>query len=345
METALYKKIEESIKEKIRAQGFPSGKLPPERALLLEYGVSRDTLRVALAELVRQGLLLSLPRKGNFVNSRGAGAAGPSKTNLGILYLSKASSPLNRISCVFKGIDNIAGKFKFKVQYYLITEERTEDLKKELLEENIRAVLLLQPLPQKFLRWLSENNIRVITVNFYYGTADISLSAVVPDQQKAGFLAAKHLLDLGCRRTGIILDSLKEEYGNIRVSYLVKNGYIEALKARGLVIDEALIKCGEWDRSSIRKDFEGLLEKKVDGLVCSSELVLEKLLEVLREKKIVPGRELKLVSLCEKDRIYPFPTVGLPYVELGESAVMLANMLINNNAGPQKIVLDTVLRV
>ena len=65
---------------------------------------------------------------------------------------------------------------------------------------------------------------------------------------------------------------------------------------------------------------------------------------VLQQKKLIPGKDVRLVSLCEKDRIYPFPTIGLPYVEIGESAVMLANMLLNNNAVPQKIMLDITLR-
>ncbi len=341
---SLYKKIENSLREKIEAGKYPSGKLPSERALLDEYGASRDTLRIAISNLVKQGLLITVPRKGTFIKGKDSPAFFSEKINIGILYLSKPQTPLHRLSCIFRGISNLAGRLKFNPEYLTIPEGSTESLKEEIEKRNIRLVLLFQPVPVEFLEWASKKNIQLITLNYYYRQPDLKLSAVYPDHRKGGFLAARKLLEMGCKRPGLLLDSVEEEYGNVRVSALVKEGYENALKADGARQIKDSIMSGPWDRKSIGKEIEHLLKLEVDGIVCSSELVLEKLLEALQQRKLIIGKDIRLVSLCEKDRIYPFPTVGLPYVEIGESAVMLANMLLKNNAVPQRIMLDISLR-
>ncbi len=341
---SLYKKIENDLREKIEAGKILSGKLPSERALLGEYSASRDTLRIAISNLVKQGLLITVPRKGTFVKGKDAPASFSAKINIGIIYLSKPQTPLHRLSSIFRGISNLAGRLKFNPEYLTIPEGSTENLKKEIEKRSIRLVLLFQPVPVEFIEWASKKNIRLITLNFYYRQPDLKLSAVYPDHRKGGFLAARKLLEMSCKRPGLLLDSVEEEYGNVRVSALVKEGYESALKAAGVRQLKGSIKSGPWDRQSIGKEVEDLLKLKVDGIVCSSELVLEKVLEVMQQNNITPDRDIRLVSLCEKDRIYPFPTVGLPYVEIGESAVMLANMLLKNNAVPQRIMLDISLR-
>lgn len=53
-----YRRVQESLAEEIRLGGRPPGShLPPERALAEHFGVSRVTLRRALTELERSGLI------------------------------------------------------------------------------------------------------------------------------------------------------------------------------------------------------------------------------------------------------------------------------------------------
>lgn len=64
-----YLKIADKIKEKIYSEIYPSHtKLPSEKELCDEYGVSRLTIREALATLIDEGFVYSIPGKGSFVH-------------------------------------------------------------------------------------------------------------------------------------------------------------------------------------------------------------------------------------------------------------------------------------
>lgn len=64
----LYVAMADHIEARIRAGDLPaSTRLPNERALAAEYGVSIDTSRRAVARLRDRGLVVTAPAKGTFV--------------------------------------------------------------------------------------------------------------------------------------------------------------------------------------------------------------------------------------------------------------------------------------
>ena len=68
-ERPLYKQLMQRLKNDITAGVYPAGeRIPGEQALCAEvYGVSRVTVRKALEEIVREGLLVRRQGKGTFV--------------------------------------------------------------------------------------------------------------------------------------------------------------------------------------------------------------------------------------------------------------------------------------
>jgi GntR family transcriptional regulator len=68
--TPLYQQIKQLIKNKIQNREFkPNEKIPSERELCEELGVSRTTVRQAISAAVNEGLLCSIQGKGTFVAS------------------------------------------------------------------------------------------------------------------------------------------------------------------------------------------------------------------------------------------------------------------------------------
>jgi GntR family transcriptional regulator len=67
----LYYRVREAIRERIAAGDWKPGDLiPAESRLLQSFGVSRATIRQALTELVREGLLVRKQGRGSFVAVR-----------------------------------------------------------------------------------------------------------------------------------------------------------------------------------------------------------------------------------------------------------------------------------
>jgi GntR family transcriptional regulator len=65
---ALYMQIASALAGEIERHRFkPSGRLPAEQELMKRYGVSRITVRQAIARLILQGLVVSKQGKGTFV--------------------------------------------------------------------------------------------------------------------------------------------------------------------------------------------------------------------------------------------------------------------------------------
>lgn len=69
--TSLYAQIAAALREDIADGRFePSGRLPSEEALRVRFGVSRVTVRLALAELEREGLVDRRKAKGTFTRGK-----------------------------------------------------------------------------------------------------------------------------------------------------------------------------------------------------------------------------------------------------------------------------------
>ena len=68
MQKPLYQRVILDL-EKLIKKMKPNEKLPSERQLLVKYGVSRNTIRLALQNLEERGLIYRLHGKGTFVSS------------------------------------------------------------------------------------------------------------------------------------------------------------------------------------------------------------------------------------------------------------------------------------
>ena len=64
MPKAKYEQLYQFLKEKIESGAYPQELLPSEHTLIAELGCSRNTLRRAVAELVRVGYVQTMQGKG-----------------------------------------------------------------------------------------------------------------------------------------------------------------------------------------------------------------------------------------------------------------------------------------
>jgi GntR family transcriptional regulator len=69
--TSLYQHIADQLRDAIRSGRLaPGSQLPTEQELGERYNVSRNTVRLALAQLANEGMISTSPRRGTFVRDR-----------------------------------------------------------------------------------------------------------------------------------------------------------------------------------------------------------------------------------------------------------------------------------
>lgn len=91
---------------------------------------------------------------------------------------------------------------------------------------------------------------------------------VTADNKQGGYLATKHLLELGHERIGCILGPKQNYTAKKRLE-----GYKRALAERSIVFDDELVACSEYDISSGKECMEQLSEKDITAVFATNDLI------------------------------------------------------------------------
>ena len=138
------------------------------------------------------------------------------------------------------------------------------------------------------------------------------------DNAKGGFLATKHLIDLGCKNIVTVTGDLKLQSGRDRL-----DGYEKAITSAGLALKDELILHGDFTQSKAEELIRQLLKKKIkfDGVVAGNDLSAVGVIDILTHNGIsVPGK-VKVVGFDDSPvatRNSPaITTIRQPSRELG----------------------------
>jgi DNA-binding LacI/PurR family transcriptional regulator len=235
----LYLQVEEDLRRQIQSGALPAGHcLPLEPDLAAQYGVSSVTIKRALQDLAKEGLLIRIKRKGTFVSPRKDGVA-EVKPRTKTLALIVPDLEDLFLSEVYRGVAEVARQAGFTVTIF----SSDRDVERE--GENIGS------LGQRgedgaviFPNWgrasaeqifeLKRRKFPFVLVNRYF--RDIQTHSVVADNRAGACEAVEHLIRLGHRRIGCL--------GWVECTAVEDRleGYRLALGRHGIVYDETLVR-------------------------------------------------------------------------------------------------------
>jgi GntR family transcriptional regulator of arabinose operon len=288
--TYKYLRVEEYIKEQIFTGKFGKGEKINREAELSELlNVSRQTIRTAISNLVKSGLLYTVQGKGTFVTDGRQGKAG---THL-IGFATMRFSDYSIFPKIIAGINSQT----MPKGYSLVVGETQNTVEgefcclKDFFEKGIEA-LIIDPcksiLPTPNLDIYREFEKRGIPVIFYNGYhTDLDFSYVIADDQLGGYMAARHLLDYGHRKICGIF-KLDDMQGHKRYQ-----GFAMAFREYGLPIPEEAIlwfstedykyfwNCPDGEGSKL----DGLIMDKINNstaMVTYNDYITVKILKLLR---------------------------------------------------------------
>ncbi len=192
---------------------------------------------------------------------------------------------------------------------------------------------------------LLQNQVRLLF--FDRVPPDFPVRSVVINDYRAAFDMVQHLVEQGFRKIGHVGGP-----SHINVYAERRRGYLEAVRAAGLEMDERWIVTGEMTRAGGERALRTILKLKnrPDALVCSGDFTALGVLEAARAKGIRLPDELAVTGFANEDFTRyldpPLTTVDQRGLTMGQT---VATQFLGEITGlsvpgtPEKVVLEPEL--
>ena len=253
-----YVEVYKSIYEDIRCEKYKKGALlPSEKEIGNLYGVQRTTVRKALGLLVADGMIIKQAGVGaKIINSEKIETtSGESNTKGSILFFfPKEKEGSERLlnpyySLLFMNIEESLKDLGYQTIYSTIAED--SELEEVLKQYDFKGVIFSSyNIAAKHINYMSTTDIPYLVANGLYKNAINILS----DNIDGGYIAIKHLLELGHTKISIIA-GLKEKKAHI---YRLL-GCKMAMESFSLEFEKRFILYSDWKPETSYSEVKQLL--------------------------------------------------------------------------------------
>ena len=322
----------------------PGDRLYSENELAQRFNISRHTVRQAVGELVNENWLSRIQGSGTFVNQ----TIGTKKEKSGIIGVVTTYLDDYIFPGIIKGIDSILSQ----EGYSIILGHTNNNLEREavclqnMLEKNVDGFIIeptksALPNPNyQYYEEMKKKNCPCIFINGYYPSHEGSF--IIEDDEMGGYLATRHLFELGHERLAGIF-KVDDIQGHGRYS-----GFVRAHREEGRVIPEDTITWYTTEDTQTLFTQEGsgaMLSKikKCTGLICYNDQITLKVIDLLRAEGLKVPDDISLISFDDSDLSNSgetrITTLAHPKDKLGERA---AEALLEIITGKHKTVREKI---
>jgi GntR family transcriptional regulator of arabinose operon len=338
--TTKYRQIRQWILDHIETGRFsPGDKLPSEHELCAQFGVSRNSVRLAINSLVNEGRLESKRGIGTFCLLKA-----PQLTrDIGLVCFFAASYIFPRIS---RGCDQVAHRNGF----HLILNQSEYDPDKEreiLLKLKRRGVdgIIIEPIhpgpgPSNLplLVEMEESGTPVVLIDNSFPEREFS--RVVMDDYAGGRLVASYLWEKGHRRIGMLYDNTYSPKVNR------KRGAVATLQDKGAPLEQRwlLDYCGPVASGAAFARIDAFLGERGDSdhgglpsaFICTSDEESMELYKAAEKHGLKIPRDISVISF-DNSNLAVLPGISLTSVDhpgqyMGE---MAAKILLDRIMSPK----------
>jgi LacI family transcriptional regulator len=176
------------------------------------------------------------------------------------------------------------------------------------------------------------------------------LPHVVVDNLQGGYLATRHLIQLGHRRIAFLGDPRRNPFG-FTASEDRRRGYLRALEEAGIPVQTEYVKTGPFSRDVARELAEDLLalSKPPTAVFAASDLQALGVLEAAESARVSVPEALSVIGFddIEAARYVGLTTVRQPLYECGvRGAELLLRALEGQRVdpGPEELPLELIVR-
>jgi GntR family transcriptional regulator of arabinose operon len=335
----LHRKIYTELLSAITQGKYRDGqRLPSEAQLVRQFKASRPTVTRALQELQHEGVVERRAGSGTFVRQ--------AKSLQGYLFglfvhklgETEIFDPICRE--LVKSAQSSGHSVLWSATDANESSEREiEAICAQYVDRKVSGIFLAPvevdahatQINQHLLATLERAKIAVVLLDrdFYEYPARSPYDLVGIDNRRAGFLAADHLLQLGCRRIAFLHRPNSAETVRSRI-----NGYTDALSRHGVPFNpEIICEADPSDEAIVRQLVH---DHHVDSVICANDLTAAMLMNTLDDLGVRIPEEIRIVGIDDVRYAsllrVPLTTVHQPCRAIGRNAVLA---MVERLANPQ----------
>jgi len=317
--------ISDRLRERIISGDYEE-QIPGQRVLAEEYGVNFLTVRKAINTLVNEGLLTKHPGKGTFVTRLKRERTYNIAAVLGGLSFGFGGQH----SKLIQGIQEEAARHRYDLIYRphlgdpQVEQQAIDDI---LVRKKCDGVLVWPTRREasQAVPLLQRHGVPFVVVMRVDPASRDKVNYVIDDDVEGGYLATKHLLDLGHRKIGFVARAAREGAGEIfeEERWL---GFVKAHKEAGLRpgpwLQADWLTGSDAETKPVSRKFLSRLEG-LTGLFCVTDRLALHALGMARAAQRVVPDDLAIVGYDDLDAaaLFDLSTIHQPLEEIGAEAV------------------------
>ncbi len=237
---------------------------------------------------------------------------------------------------LIQGIAQGCNQLKYTLGLYLMTDaEDEEEIYPRLARRGSLDGILFQSdqMGDQLINKLAQSGIPLVIIGRPFQNDTISYIDI--DNVSAAISAFNHLFNLGYKRIGTITGPLNTTVGIDR-----KTGFIQAMKDKGLQVEDGLIVEGDFTEERGYAGLLKLLPAKPDAIFAASDRMAFGAIRAARENGLRVPEDIAFVGFDDlpvsNPVNLPLSTVRQPVYEFGIKAVEFLNDLITNGTTPPR---------
>lgn len=198
---SLTAQVELALRQAIADGQFPSGRLPTETELAGQFGVSRETVRLAADALQREGLLVKVRRRGTFTQPQPVlGQLRPAESALlGYLQADYLASHRTINGLMVQGALEEAGRAGLELVVQNAPHALLTQVYQQLCQKSrLRGVIFVSYTEEKLLRRVLGQGLPIVLLDHDLHLPQVS--SVQDDALEGARQAMRYLASLGHRR-------------------------------------------------------------------------------------------------------------------------------------------------
>ena len=339
-----YKRIYQELRAALKDGSQKRGDLlPSENDLVERFGVSRPTVRRALEQLVREGLIERRMGLGSIVSQ----PANKEVLVFGLLIPELGSTE------IFEPICQGIAQGRARGQYDLLwgpsslhetsKEAQAEQLCRYFIERKVSGVFFApmehfegrDAINLSIARALDKAQIPIVLLDrdIVLFPARSKYDLVGIDNHRAGYVLTEHLIESGARRVAFLATPFSAHTVDARIG-----GYREALHIHHGAAAEAFV---EWanpgDPAAIREFIE---RTRPDAIVCANDNTAAQLLQTLSALGVQVPAQMRIAGIDDVNYaqlLQPsLTTIRQPCREIGSTALLAMMDRIAHPAAPSR---------